>query len=113
MPMSPDVMVRQLHARDSGAVTVAVTGVEDSAVAAEAAHRVVVALPDLHGLDEHAWRVLPVPGTAWEEFSPLLYHPFAVAVQWHPEAADDCHLFEALVAHAAEFADATIHPEGH
>lgn len=40
-------------------------------------------------------------------------HPFAVAVQWHPEAADDCALFEALVAHAAEFADATIHPEGH
>ncbi|GAA3150024.1 gamma-glutamyl-gamma-aminobutyrate hydrolase family protein [Nonomuraea roseoviolacea] len=25
-------------------------------------------------------------------------HPFAVAVQWHPEAAADCALFEALVA---------------
>ncbi|WP_219463460.1 gamma-glutamyl-gamma-aminobutyrate hydrolase family protein [Nonomuraea rhizosphaerae] len=24
--------------------------------------------------------------------------PFAIAVQWHPEAAEDCHLFEALVA---------------
>ncbi|MEV0582335.1 gamma-glutamyl-gamma-aminobutyrate hydrolase family protein [Nonomuraea sp. NPDC050310] len=25
-------------------------------------------------------------------------HPFALAVQWHPEAAEDCLLFEALVA---------------
>ncbi len=25
-------------------------------------------------------------------------HPFAIAVQWHPEAATDCALFEALVA---------------
>ncbi|MFG1949091.1 gamma-glutamyl-gamma-aminobutyrate hydrolase family protein [Nonomuraea sp. NPDC048826] len=39
-------------------------------------------------------------------------HPFAVAVQWHPEAAHDCALFEALVA-AARSADATIPGQGH
>lgn len=40
-------------------------------------------------------------------------HPFVVAVQWHPEAADDCLLFEALVGACRAGRGATIAPSGH
>jgi gamma-glutamyl-gamma-aminobutyrate hydrolase PuuD len=38
-------------------------------------------------------------------------HPFAVAVQWHPEAGQDLSLFRALAAAAAGISPAERSPE--
>ncbi|MEV0203334.1 gamma-glutamyl-gamma-aminobutyrate hydrolase family protein [Nonomuraea sp. NPDC050691] len=54
-----------------------------------------------HQAADRLGRGLSVTATAADgtvEAVELDGHPFAVAVQWHPEAADDCALFEALVA---------------
>ncbi|WP_336208305.1 gamma-glutamyl-gamma-aminobutyrate hydrolase family protein [Nonomuraea sp. LPB2021202275-12-8] len=43
-------------------------------------------------------RVAATAGDGTIEALELDSHPFTMAVQWHPEAATDCALFEALVA---------------